>query len=107
MPVVVIGSNLNSKNFDWEKYEEEVYTKIINSQTSVNVIWDLQGMDSIPPLTIIIKQLYLLSSEKEKIRSNIIDNTIIIKHAGTKNFLEYVFTNLYTPQNPVKIVLQK
>ncbi len=107
MPVVVIGSDLNSKSFDWEKYETEVYTKIINSKTSVNVIWDLQGMDTVPPLTVIIKQLYLLSSEKEKIRDNIIDNTIIIKHEGMKEFLDFVFNNLYTPQNPVKIVLRK
>jgi hypothetical protein len=106
MPVVTIGSELTSENFDWELYESEVYDKIIHAEEPVHVIWDLSGMNTVPPMTIIIKQIHLLTTEKERINTNIHHNTIIVNSSKIETFLNFVFDNLYTPQNPVNILMK-
>ena len=51
-------------------------------------------------------QIHLLTTEKERINTNIHHNTIIVNSSKIETFLNFVFDNLYTPQNPVNILMK-
>ena len=92
-------------NFDWKKNKKKVYEKIINSNSPVEVIWDLSKMTNIPPWYILLKQVKLMQKEKASIKKNIIKNTVFVSSEVNRNFLHWVFKYIYSPKNPTQVFI--
>jgi|TARA_B100001057_G_scaffold490443_1_gene578727 hypothetical protein len=99
----IIKFTLTNK-FCWDKYEQEVKNKIINAKAPVEVIWDLREMNKIPSPIIIGKQILLLKTNKTKMRKNIIKNSVLVNNKELKGKIEWIFRNVYKPENPTEII---
>jgi hypothetical protein len=96
-----------NNNFSWDKYENDVTTLVLNAKKPVNVIWDLREMDKIPSMIIIGKQILLMKTNKTKIKQNIIENIVYVKTNYLKSRIDWIFKNLYKPENPTKIISEE
>ena len=92
-------------NFIWDLYEEQVYRDIVNAEKPVEVLWNLGGITKIPSWSVILSQAKLMLKIKESIRKNILKNRIIVNSEESKVFLEWVFTNIYTPEKETVITV--
>ena len=96
-----------NNNFSWDKYENDLTNLVLNAKNPVNVIWDLRGMDKIPSMIIIGKQILLMKTNKKKIKQNIIENIVYVKTNYLKSKIDWIFKNLYRPENPTKIISEE
>ena len=95
------------KNFSWDKYENDLTKLVLNAKKPVNVLWDLRGVNKVPSIIIIGKQILLMKMNKQKIRENIIENIVYVRTNYVKSRLDWIFEHLYRPQNPTKIVSEE
>tara|TARA_Y100000389_G_C17318692_1_gene441870 strand:+ start:321 stop:659 length:339 start_codon:yes stop_codon:yes gene_type:complete len=95
-----------NSNFKWKNYEENFEKLILNTKEPVHVIWDFTEMNKIPSINIISKQSLLLISNKNKIKKNVLTNTVLVTSLELKNKIEDIFTTIYRPDSPTQVILQ-
>lgn len=94
-------------NFSWDEYENDVKRLVLDAVSPVKVIWDLRGMDKIPSMAIVGKQVLLMKTNKRKIKQNIIENIVYVKTNNLKSKIDWIFKHFYKPENPTKIISQE